>query len=76
MKDCNGKEIKVGDSVKFVCTLEDLMEVGILEDDGTIILDSIGTVCKNTPHEEAIEVHIDELGWMNYWFFDNMIELV
>jgi len=76
MKDCNGKEIKVGDSVKFVCTIDDLTDAGIPKDDAHIILNSIGKVRKGTLHENVVEVYVKDLGYINYWFFDNMIELV
>ena len=74
MKDCNGKEINVGDRVNFVCAIDDLADIGIPEDDAHIILNSIGKVWKGTLHENVVEVYVKELGWVNYWFYDTMIE--
>jgi hypothetical protein len=80
MKDCSGKELKVGDSVKFVCTINDLADAGIAEDHGKIILNSIGKIFKSTQHEDVIEIYVKELEIVdysnNYRFFDNMIELI
>jgi hypothetical protein len=77
MKDSLGKEIKVGNFVKFICDIERLHDVGIGEDSEAIIK-SIGRVIKANDSEEYVEIKITELGKMiaNYYFFPDMIQVV
>ena len=78
MKDHNGKEIKIGDRVKFICTAKELEEEDFIgsKEEQDIILNSVGVVVDLPFLDNLVEVEVPGIDSPNYWFNIKRIKVV